>query len=216
MKEKTNTFEQGLIPYQPVKRLMDIILVVVLSIIFFPIWILVPLLLKLTGGPVFYKHRRVGKNGEEFWLYKFRTMVPNADKVLREDKELWEKFKKHDWKLEDDPRITPLGRLLRNLTIDEFPQLWDVLKGDMSIVGPRAYVRKELEEQTEKYPQTEEWVEEILKIKPGITGPWQTSGRNEIPFVKRAKMDYKYAKGHSLWWDIKILLKTPPAMISKW
>jgi lipopolysaccharide/colanic/teichoic acid biosynthesis glycosyltransferase len=207
---------KGFIPYDPVKRVLDIILVFVLAIIFFPIWIIVPLLLKLTGGPVFYKHRRVGKDGEEFWIYKFRTMIPHADKYLREHQELLEEFKSCDWKLEDDPRITPLGRLLRNLTIDEFPQLWNVLKGDMSIVGPRAYVKKELDEQTKKYPQTKKWIDEVLKVKPGISGPWQTSGRNEIPFVKRAKMDYKYANNYSLWWDLKIIFKTPAAMISKW
>ncbi len=212
---KKNT-SKDFLPYEPVKRLMDIVLVFILAIVFFPIWIMVPLLLKLTGGPVFYKHLRIGKDGKEFWLFKFRTMIPNADKYLKTNPELLKKFKSCDWKLEDDPRITPLGKLLRNLTIDEFPQLWNVLKGDMSIVGPRAYVKKELDEQTKKYPQTKKWIEEVLKVKPGITGPWQTSGRNEIPFVKRAKMDYKYAKNYSLWWDLKIIFKTPPAMISKW
>ncbi len=126
------------------------------------------------------------------------------------------KFKEGDWKLKNDPRITKWGKLLRNLTIDEFPQLWNVLKGEMSIVGPRAYVALEIKEQTGKYPETKKLMNTIYSVKPGITGPWQTSGRNIVPFHKRAKMDYDYAMNHSLWRDLIILIKTPVAMISKW
>jgi len=204
--------------YDSIKRVIDICLAVVLIVVFFPVWIIVPLLIKLySRGSVFYSHCRLGKNGREFHLYKFRTMVEDADEILyKKDKELLKKFKEGDWKLEDDPRITRWGKILRNLTIDEFPQLFNVLKGEMSIVGPRAYIKKEIEEQTKKYPRTKKWMKTIFSVKPGITGPWQTSGRNEIPFPQRAKMDYKYARNHSLWCDIVILLKTPSAMISKW
>lgn len=204
--------------YYLIKRLMDLILAVILTIFFLPVWLIVPLLIKLdSSGPIIYRHRRVGKNGREFWMYKFRSMVQNADEILhRKDKHLLKEFKKRDWKLENDPRITRLGKILRSITIDEFPQLYNVLKGEMSIVGPRAYVKTELVEQQEKYPQTKKWIPTILSVKPGITGPWQTSGRNVIPFDKRAELDYRYAKKKSILGDLIILLKTPAAMFSKW
>lgn len=146
-------------------------------------------------------------------------MIPDAQKILKEKyPHLLEQFKAEDWKIEakKDPRITNLGRLLRAFTIDEFPQLFNVIKGEMSMVGPRAYVKEELEEQTNKYPQTKKYIKNILAVKPGITGIWQTSGRNEIPFTQRAKIDSTYANNDSIWEDIKILFKTPKAMISKW
>lgn len=207
-----------MINYDFFKRTIDIFLSLLLAALFLPIWIIVPILITLdSSGPIIYKHKRVGRGGREFWMYKFRTMIANADEVLfRKDKKLLEKFKKGDWKLRNDPRITRLGRLIRNLTIDEFPQLYNVLKGEMSIVGPRAYVKKEIEEQTRRHPETRKITTEIFKVKPGITGPWQTSGRNDIPFVKRAKMDADYARKYNFWEDLKIILKTPKAMISKW
>ena len=150
-------------------------------------------------------------------MYKFRSMVPDADEILfKKDKRLLKKFKDGDWKLESDPRITTLGRIMRSITIDEFPQLLNVLKGEMSMVGPRAYLKKELEEQQAKYPETRQWIKNILSIKPGITGPWQTSGRNIVPFNVRAKMDAEYARKKSMLEDIRILVKTPGAMFSKW
>ena len=187
-------------------------------VLFLPVWIIVPILIYLDSGfPIFFKHKRVGLNGKEFYLYKFRSMIPNADEVLhRHNPDLLKQFKAGDWKIQNDPRITKLGKVLRSLTIDEFPQLINVLIGEMSIVGPRAYVKAELEEQTKKYPETLPYKKHILSTKPGVTGPWQTSGRNEVPFTTRAKMDAKYAQRHSILEDILILLKTPKAMISKW
>jgi len=204
--------------WESAKRIMDITIALFLSIIFLPVWIIVPLLIKLdSSGPVFYRHQRIGKNGKDFWLIKFRSMVQGADDILfKKDKQLLKKFKQGDWKLAKDPRITQLGRVLRSVTIDEFPQLYNVFKGDMSIVGPRAYLKRELESQQKRYPKTKPLIKDILSVKPGITGPWQTSGRNEIPFMKRAKMDAKYARNKSLLHDIVILLKTPKAMLSKW
>ncbi|MCX6816302.1 MAG: sugar transferase [Candidatus Beckwithbacteria bacterium] len=204
--------------YPKIKRLIDIILALFLALLFFPIWLVVPLLTWLDSGwPVFYKHQRVGQDGRAFELYKFRTMIKDADDVLyKKNKQLLTKFKKNDWKLADDPRITKLGRFLRNLTIDEFPQILNVLKGEMSLVGPRAYIKRELEEQVKKYPQTKPWINKILSVKPGITGPWQTSGRNEISFDKRAQMDLNYSKEYNFFGDLIIILKTPKAMLSKW
>lgn len=204
--------------YQYQKRALDIILSLSLILLFFPFWIFVPLFIYLDSGrPIIFRHRRVGYKGKEFFMYKFRSMIPNADEYLhKHNPELLEKFKNGDWKIENDPRITQLGKVLRSFTIDEFPQLFNVLAGDMSMVGPRAYVKKELQEQTERYPETRKMLPKILSVKPGITGLWQTSGRNEIPFNKRAELDAFYADTTSLLTDIKIMIKTPKAMISKW
>ena len=206
--------------YECQKRALDLLVASTLLIIFLPFWIIVPILIIIDSGwPVFFSHRRVGRGGKEFNLFKFRSMVQNADEILHQkNHELLDKFKNNDWKIaaKDDPRITRLGRFLRAFTIDEFPQIFNVFRGEMSIVGPRAYVKKELKEQTEKYPETRKYVKDILSVKPGITGPWQTSGRNEIPFKKRAQIDSFYAKNRSLRQDFIILFKTPKAMLSKW
>lgn len=204
--------------YDFLKRGLDLLVATILALLFLPIWIVVPILIYCESGwPVLFRHRRVGQGGQEFDIYKFRSMVKDADEILhKKDKKLLEKFKNGDWKLANDPRITKLGKVLRSLTIDEFPQLYNVFIGEMSMVGPRAYVRRELDEQTERYPETKKFVKQILSVKPGITGPWQTSGRNEVPFVIRAKMDAEYAQKQSLLTDFRILLKTPQAMISKW
>lgn len=206
--------------YEFSKRVLDIFVACLLAIIFLPVWIIVPFLIFLTSpGPILYRHKRVGQFGVPFSMYKFRSMVINADDILhKQDKKLLKKFKKLDWKLEakDDPRITPLGRILRSLTIDEFPQLYNVLIGEMSMVGPRAYLERELVEQVKKYPKTKKLLQTVLQAKPGITGLWQVSGRNEITFDKRAALDAEYVNTRSLWHDILILWKTPKAMISKW
>jgi lipopolysaccharide/colanic/teichoic acid biosynthesis glycosyltransferase len=205
--------------YALLKRIIDVVLALALAVLFLPVWIIVPFIIKFysKGGSIFYVHKRMGKDGKQFWLYKFRTMVENADEILyKKNKKLLKKFKEGDWKLKNDPRITKWGRVIRNLTIDEFPQLYNVLKGEMSIIGPRAYLAQEIKEQTKKYPETKKMIKEVLKVKPGITGPWQTSGRNEVPFKKRVEMDYEYARNHSWLRDLSILLKTPAAMISKW
>lgn len=204
--------------YDQQKRILDLVVATGVFILFLPFWIVVPILIFLDSGmPIFFAHRRVGEGGKEFYLYKFRTMVPNAEEILhKHNKKLLEEFKKGDWKIQNDPRITPLGKVIRSLTIDEFPQLINVFKGEMSMIGPRAYVKKELEEQSKKYPKTKELIPKILSVKPGITGPWQTSGRNEVPFGIRAQMDAEYAEHRSLMRDLMILIKTPQAMISKW
>ncbi len=202
------------------KRVLDICVASVLIVIFLPIWLIVPVLIVLSSpGPIVYKHRRIGQNGHDFDMYKFRSMVLNADDILhKHNKKLLKKFKKMDWKLEakDDPRITPLGRILRALTIDEFPQLYNVIRGDMSMVGPRAYLEQELTEQVKKYPETKKLMEVVLSAKPGLTGLWQVSGRNEVTFDKRVGLDAQYVNTRSLFNDLKILWKTPQAMISKW
>lgn len=202
------------------KRILDIILASALVVIFLPLWIIIPLLIKLDSvGPVLFYQPRVGKDGKIFWILKFRSMVANADDLLWKDvrfEKLRRQFQHQDWKLENDPRMTKVGRILRKLSIDEFPQVFNVLKGDMSVVGPRAYRKKELEAQLKKYSQTKRWIDEALMVKPGITGLWQVSGRNDVPFDKRVEIDAQYAKRQSLIEDIWILLRTPKAMITKW
>jgi len=144
-------------------------------------------------------------------------MIPNAHQLLHTDprfKKLLEEYKKSSFKLHDDPRITHVGKFIRKHSIDETPQFFNVLRGEMSLVGPRAYYPFELEEQQKKYPQTKELVREVLEVKPGITGPWQVSGRSEINFDKRIEMDAKYARRRSIVYDLIILIKTPMAMIT--
>ncbi len=203
------------------KRAIDIIGSLFLLILFSPIILITMVLIKITSpGPIFFKQKRVGKNSCQFWMYKFRSMYTgDNDKRLKENyPELWKKYKNDGWKLpmNEDPRITPIGKKIRSLTIDEFPQLINVLKGDMSLVGPRAYREEELQEQEEKYPKTKKYIKIIRSAKPGITGVWQTSGRNDISFEQRAKMDAEYIQKQSFFEEILILLKTPASMLSRW
>lgn len=206
--------------FDPIKRIMDISSSIILIIIFSPVLIITSIIIKLTSpGPVIFKQKRVGQN-KEFDMYKFRSMrVGDNDKFLKENyPELWKKYKANDWKLSarEDPRITPIGRFIRATSIDEMPQFINVLKGEMSLVGPRAYRDEELKEYAKKYPQTRAYIADIRSVKPGITGPWQVSGRNELPFEKRSKMDSDYIKNRSLREELLIILKTPFAMFSNW
>ncbi|MBI2007409.1 MAG: sugar transferase [Candidatus Blackburnbacteria bacterium] len=205
--------------YAVVKRLIDIILSLVLLVIFSPVVLIGALAIKLTSpGPVFADTpKRVGKGGRLFYPYKFRSMILNAHKLLTKDpnfSKLYKEYKRSSYKLYSDPRVTPVGRFIRRHSVDEIPQLLNVLKGEMSLVGPRPYYPDELHEQQKKYPETRGSVKEVLSVKPGISGIWQVSGRSEVNFDKRITLDAYYARNMSLWLDIKILLKTPWAMIS--
>jgi len=201
------------------KRFFDVVLTIILMIIFFIPGIIISILIKLESeGPIFADTpRRVGKNGQLFKMYKFRSMIENAHVLLRKDpgmKVLYEQYKKNSYKLKKDPRVTDLGRFIRKHSLDEIPQLINVLKGDMSLIGPRAYYQDELKNQQKKYPYTKKLVKKVLSIKPGISGYWQVSGRSEVNFDKRIAMDAEYVEKRSLCYDIKILLKTPLAMIT--
>lgn len=203
------------------KRALDIFSSIFLMILFSPILLITAIVIKITSpGPVFFKQKRVTKNDQEFLMYKFRSMYTgDNDKRLRENyPELWKKYKDAGWKLpmSEDPRITPIGKIIRATSIDEFPQLLNILKGEMSLVGPRAYREEELQEYEKKYPQTKKYIDEIRSVKPGLTGLWQTSGRNELNFEQRAKLDSKYIRNQSVLQEIKIILKTPTSMISRW
>jgi lipopolysaccharide/colanic/teichoic acid biosynthesis glycosyltransferase len=205
--------------YEIVKRTIDIIGAILLLIFFSPILIVTAIAIKLDSpGPVFADTpKRVGMDGKQFYLYKFRSMILNAHNLLREDPrfaKLYEEYKKSSFKLREDPRITKVGKFIRKHSIDEIPQLLNVLRGEMSIVGPRPYYPDEIEEQICKYPSTKKLVKEALMVRPGVTGFWQVSGRSEIHFDKRIEMDAYYARKKSILLDLQIMLKTPWAMIS--
>jgi len=203
------------------KRLVDVFSSIFLIILFSPFLVLTIILIKLTSpGPVFFQQKRVTRNNQEFWMFKFRSMYTgDNDKRLRENyPQLWKKYKDAGWKLpmSEDPRITPIGKIIRATSVDEFPQLLNVLKGEMSLVGPRAYREEELQEYEKKYPQTKKYIDDIRSVKPGITGLWQTSGRNDLNFEQRAKLDSKYIKNQSIGKELLIIFKTPLCMISRW
>lgn len=205
--------------YFLLKRCIDILGSVILSLIFFPISIIVALAIAFDSpGPVFADTpTRVGKNGKPFKLYKFRSMIVNAHTKLRTDptlKKLYMEYKRNSYKLPKDPRVTRVGHFIRKHSLDEIPQFLNVLRGDMSLVGPRPYYSDELVEQQRKYPHTKDLVKVVLSARPGITGYWQVSGRSEVNFDKRIKLDADYVLKRSLSLDIYILLKSPWAMIS--
>jgi lipopolysaccharide/colanic/teichoic acid biosynthesis glycosyltransferase len=206
-------------PYGVLKRTIDLVGTFMLTIIFLPICIITAIAIKIdSAGPLFADTpERVGKNGRTFKMYKFRSMIENAHAILREDpeyKDLYKQYKNDSYKLRNDPRVTRIGRFIRKHSLDEIPQLINVYKGDMSLVGPRAYYPDELRDQQKKYPATKGLVKEVLSIRPGITGVWQVSGRSEVNFDKRIAIDASYARKHSILYDILILLRTPGAMIT--
>jgi lipopolysaccharide/colanic/teichoic acid biosynthesis glycosyltransferase len=203
--------------YEVAKRLLDIVGSLVGLILFSPIMFLAAIYIKLVSpGTVFADiPERVGKNSKKFRMYKFRSMITNAHAYLLQHPELYEEYKRNSYKLEDDPRIIKGGELIRRTSIDELPQFINVLRGDMSLVGPRAYFPFELRDQQIEFPQTKPYVKKLLIVKPGITGPWQVGGRSQINFVERAKMDAAYAERHSILYDLYIILKTPMAVIQQ-
>lgn len=209
--------------YDAVKRSIDIIGSLIGLLIFSPLIVLVMIVIKFTSkGPIFFTPQRVGKDGNLFRMLKFRSMhmyeidgqVVHAEKYLQLNPKLMEAYQKNSFKLKNDPRITPVGRTLRRFSLDELPQLINVLIGDMSLVGPRAYQKDELEHQQRAYPKTKKFVSIILRNRPGASGPWQVSGRSFINFDKRVEMDATYVKKRSIVYDFLILVKTPIVMLT--
>jgi exopolysaccharide biosynthesis polyprenyl glycosylphosphotransferase len=188
------------------KRLLDIVVSSILLVLLSPLFLLTALAIKIESpGPVFYSQTRVGKWGRLFTMYKFRSMVVGADKMKDQ---LLDKDESGGviFKMKRDPRITKVGRIIRKLSIDELPQLWNVLKGDMSLVGPRPPVPREVAEY--KYSDRRR-----LDVIPGITCIWQVSGRSDIDFKGQVRLDVQYIENQSFWGDIKLLLKTIPAVL---
>ncbi len=187
--------------YMVPKRIMDITLSLVGLIVLFPFFAIVTLLIALKDGfPVVFRHERVGYKGRTIYIYKFRSMVKNADQVLKNNPALMEEFKKN-FKLENDPRITKLGHFLRRTTMDELPQLINVIKGDMSLVGPRPIVPAELE----KYGTHQDV---YLSMIPGCAGLWQCNGRSDTSYEERIELDREYSIHASLRTDVSILFRT--------
>ncbi len=206
--------------YDLVKRSIDLAASLILIVLFLPVWVIIPLLIKLDSkGPILFLQKRVGKKGKPFTIFKFRTMRADAEDYWKKHPELYEKYKKLSWKLtlEEDPRITRLGKVLRQTSIDEFPQVFNILLGTMSLVGPRPIRQVEIKDAVTRYDNNiNRYIKQSLLVKPGLTGPWQVSGRNDVPWEARIKMDAQYASNKSLLEDILIILRTPLAMISKW
>lgn len=203
LKEKVSLKELG---YRFIKRSFDIVCGLIGVICLIPIALIIKIAYMCSGDfyTIILTQNRIGKNGKEFKFYKFRSMIPFADdalfKLLKEDKEAAKEYKKNK-KLKHDPRITKIGKIIRKLSIDELPQLINVLKGDMSIIGNRPYLPREKEDMAEYY-------EGIIKTKPGITGYWQVNGRSKTTFKERLEMETYYSNNHSLILDIKIFFKT--------
>lgn len=196
------------------KRIIDIIAALIGLIICSPLFIVLAIAIKLDSkGPVIFSHERVGKGGKNFKIYKFRSMVENAEEILKVSPQLLQVYESNSYKIKHDPRSTRVGRLIRRFSLDEFPQFWNILTGDMSLVGPRAYRPIELIKQQEVYPETKQYVNDLLTTKPGATGPWQVGGRSKINFDQRVKMDAEYAKKRSLVYDLGIIVRTPSAVI---
>jgi lipopolysaccharide/colanic/teichoic acid biosynthesis glycosyltransferase len=197
--------------YAICKRFLDILGSLAGILIFSPLAVAIVICSFSSGGSPIFRHRRVGRNGKSFSCLKFRTMVKNADEVLqklldsdRQAKEEWLR----DHKLKDDPRITLFGRFLRKTSLDEVPQFWNVLQGEMSLVGPRPVVPDELRRYGTK-------ISTYLSTRPGITGLWQVSGRNDMHYRRRVALDVCYVRSKSVVLDVYILLKTLPVMFAK-
>jgi exopolysaccharide biosynthesis polyprenyl glycosylphosphotransferase len=189
------------------RRLIDSAGSLVLIILLSPIFLLISLLIRIDSpGPALYRQPRYGLNGRKFTCHKFRSMQTGSDEK-RKELVHFNLTNGPAFKMKNDPRVTRVGKFLRKTSLDELPQLFDVLMGDMSFVGPRPLLLEEVE-------KLEGWQRRRLSMKPGITGLWQVSGRNEIDFNQWMKMDLEYIDNWSLWLDIKILLKTIPVVLS--
>lgn len=219
-KQNVKFYKLRILLFPVFKRILDIVGAFILTVVFSIPTIIIAILIKLTSpGPIFFRQDRVGKNSLPFKMYKFRTMYDgDNDKRLKQYPKLWKKYKQNDWKLSinEDPRVTPIGKFVRMTSLDELPQIINVLRGEMTLVGPRAYRENELREYAQRYPQSKKYIKVIRSTKPGITGLWQTSGRNDLSFINRAKMDANYIKKRSFSREVLILLKTPFCMLSRW
>ena len=195
--------------YKYIKRIIDILLSSIGLIVLSPVFLVIALLIKKeSNGPVFFKHKRIGKNGKEIEIYKFRSMVPNAEELMKKFTPEQMKEFKENFKLEDDPRITKIGKFLRKTSLDELPQLINILKGELSIIGPRPIVKEELE----KYRNNKE---KFLSVTPGLTGYWAANGRSNTTYEQRMEMELYYIDNISFKMDMKVFFKTIESVIKK-
>lgn len=196
--------EKPLLPYRAVKRLFDIICGLIGFVVLLPLSLIIKIIYLCSGdtNSIIYKQKRIGMNGETIWIYKYRSMIPDADVVMKEllKNEKYRKEWEENQKLENDPRITNVGKFLRKSSLDEFPQLLNVLKGEMSLVGPRPLVEGEL--------KAHGGMELYNQVKPGITGWWACNGRSNIDYKERLELEYYYVENCSVYLDVLCILKT--------
>lgn len=207
--EFQNSIEQANF-YDVIKRIIDMVGALMGIILLSPILLILAAAIKIEDpkGPVFFIHKRVGYKGKELPTFKFRSMVSNAEEVMKNFTSEQKKEYAENFKLKNDPRITKVGNFIRKTSMDELPQLLNILLGDMSIVGPRPIVTKELE-------LYGEYAELLLSVKPGLTGMWQAYGRSDTTYEERVKMDVEYITNRSLWLDIKIIAATAVSVLKK-
>lgn len=197
------------IPYKIVKRTTDVLLSSIAMIALLPIFAVIALAIKIESkGPVFFKHTRIGKDGRIIKIYKFRSMVENAEDLIKEFTPEQMKEYKENYKLSDDPRITKVGKFLRKTSLDELPQLINIMRGDLSIIGPRPVVAEELK----KYGMN---IEKFLSVTPGLTGFWAANGRSCTSYEQRMQMELFYIDNLSFKMDVKVFFKTIEAVVSK-
>lgn len=195
--------------YRAFKRIVDIILGCIGLVLLSPVFLILAICIKIDSkGPVIFAHKRIGKNGKKFNMYKFRSMYENAEEMIENFNEEQKREWQENFKLENDPRITKVGKFLRKTSLDELPQIINIIKGDLSIIGPRPIVDEELE----KYGENKE---KFLSITPGLTGYWQANGRSNTTYEERMQMELYYIDNQSLWLDIKIFFKTIVSVLKK-
>lgn len=208
----TELLQHCRVSHNAVKRAFDICFSLAVMIIFSPVFLAIALAIMISSpGSVLYSHERIGRGGTPFACWKFRSMYPDADARLREllesDIDLKEEWMRTR-KLKNDPRVTPFGKFIRKTSLDEIPQFWNVLRGDLSVVGPRPVVKDELVKfYGRKTPI-------ILSVRPGLTGPWQVSGRSNMSYEERVRLDAEYVTNRTFLGDLYLILKTIPAMLS--
>ena len=195
--------------YRGFKRIVDVVLGCIGLVLLSPVFLILAICIKIDSkGPVIFAHKRIGKNGKEFNMYKFRSMYENAEEMIENFSEEQKREWQENFKLENDPRITKVGKFLRKTSLDELPQIVNIIKGDLSIIGPRPIVDEELE----KYGENKE---KFLSITPGLTGYWQANGRSNTTYEERMQMELYYIDNQSLLLDIKIFFKTIVSVIKK-
>ena len=195
--------------YKYIKRIIDFSLSLIGLIVLSPVFLVIAILIKKeSDGPVLFKHKRIGKNGKEIGIYKFRSMVPNAEELIKKFTPEQMKEFKENYKLANDPRITKVGNFLRKSSLDELPQLLNILKGDLSIIGPRPIIEEELERYGEKKST-------FLSVTPGLTGYWAANGRSCTSYEDRMKMELYYVENISFKLDMKVFFKTVISVIKR-
>ena len=195
--------------YLKIKRIMDVILATIGLIILLPIFLIIGIAIKIESkGPVFFKHARIGKNGQIIKIYKFRSMVQNAEDLIKKFTDEQMKEYKENYKLAEDPRITKVGKILRKTSLDELPQLLNIIKGDLSIIGPRPVIQEELE----KYGED---AKKFLSVTPGLTGYWAANGRSNTTYEERMKMELYYVENISFKMDMEVFFKTIISVLRK-